>query len=141
MQIGSAARLKAVIENRGEILAEGVVLKLGSSDPAIFAHFPGGTQKKELRTLPPHSRIEQDFVILPKKVKSAKLGEHQIELTAVQDDFLPASQKLVFKTMDSVSFAKVASQEKIAASSFASLQSPPMIWISHPNTDSTVHEC
>ncbi len=140
IQIGSAARLKAVIENRGEIPAKGVVLKLGSNDPAILAQFPGGTQEKELRTLPPHSRIEQDFVILPKKVKSAKLGEHQIELTAVQDDFLPASQKLAFKTMDSVSFAKVASQEKVAASSFASLQSPPMIWISHPNTDSTVHE-
>ncbi|MBW2166338.1 MAG: hypothetical protein JRG74_09665, partial [Deltaproteobacteria bacterium] len=41
MQIGSAARLKAVIENRGEIPAKGVVLKLGSHDPAIVAQFPG----------------------------------------------------------------------------------------------------
>ena len=139
IQIGSAARLKAVIENRGEIPAQGVVLKLGSNDPAIDAYFPGRIQEKELKTLPPHSQIEQDFFILPNR-KTAKLGEHQVELTAVQDDFLPASQKLAFKTMDSVSFAKVASQEKVAASSFASLQSPPMIWISHPNTDSTVHE-
>ncbi|MBE9541927.1 MAG: hypothetical protein IMF01_06375, partial [Proteobacteria bacterium] len=67
MQIGTAARLKAVIENRGEISAKGVVLKLGSNDPAIDAYFPGGTQEKELRTLPPHSQIEQDFFILPKR--------------------------------------------------------------------------
>lgn len=142
VQIGSAARLKAIIENRGEVPAEGVVLKLKSIDAAIFPHFPGGIQEKELKTLPPHGRIEQDFLILPKKQKlrSAKLGEHRIELTALQDDFSPSSQTLAFKTLDSVGFAKIVARETGSAATAAFLYSPPMVWISYPSAGLTVHE-
>ncbi len=140
MPIGRASRFKAVIENQGEIPAEGVVLSLASDDPTISPHFPEGSQKINLKTLPPHSSMEQDFLVMQKKIKDAKLGEHQISVKAVQKDFAQTSHTIAFSTVDSENFEQIAAQQQKSYSGVATLCSPPMVWVSYPAAGMTIHD-
>ncbi|OPX36579.1 MAG: hypothetical protein B1H11_07180, partial [Desulfobacteraceae bacterium 4484_190.1] len=139
MQIGQSAHLRATIENMGEIPAQNVVLKLKADAPSIFPNFPGSIQERELKTIPAHGKVEEDFYILAKR-RNAASGSHFIELLATQDDFSSAGQKLAFKTVDDVEFEKIAAAKGSKTSAFTASLSPPMIWISYPNNNMIVHD-
>ncbi|MBN2298366.1 MAG: caspase family protein [Deltaproteobacteria bacterium] len=140
MPIGRASRFKAVIENQGEIPAVGVMLSLASEDNTIFPHFPDNSQEKDLKTLPPHSSMEQDFLIMQKKRSDAKLGEHQISVKATQKDFAQTSHTIAFSTVDFENFEQIAAQQQKSYSGAAVLCSPPMVWVSYPAEGMTIHD-